>query len=78
MKHKKKRNQLFYLESNIPQVIQDLASKLIIPEFKKITNHLNDSKIAITSNKNRKLLPKKLSQTYQKIIQIGKRNFKKI
>ena len=32
-----KRNQLFYLESNIPQVIQDLASKLIIPEFKK--NH---------------------------------------
>ena len=30
-----KRNQLFYLESNIPQVIQDLASKLIIPEFKK-------------------------------------------
>ena len=77
MKHKK-RNQLFYLESNIPQVIQDLASKLIIPEFKKITNHLNDSKIAITSNKNRKLLPKKLSQTYQKIIQIGKRNFKKI
>ena len=55
MKHKKKRNQLFYLESNIPQVIQDLASKLIIPEFKKkITNHLNDSKIPITSNKNRK------------------------
>ena len=51
MKHKK-RNQLFYLESNIPQIIQDLASKLIIPEFKKkITNHLNNSKIPITSNK---------------------------
>ena len=47
----KKRNQLFYLESNTPKVIRDLASKLMIPEFKKITNHLNDAKIAITSNK---------------------------
>ena len=46
-----KRNQLFYLESNTPKVIRDLASKLMIPEFKKITNHLNDAKIAITSNK---------------------------
>ena len=39
-----KRNQLFYLESNTPKVIRDLASKLMIPEFKKITNHLNDAK----------------------------------
>ena len=46
-----KRNQLFYLESNTPKVIRDLASKLMIPEFKKITNHMNDAKIAITSNK---------------------------
>ena len=46
-----KRDQLFYLESHTPKVIRDLASKLMIPEFKKITNHLNDSKIAITSNK---------------------------
>lgn len=32
-----KRDQLFYLESNTPKVIRDLASKLMIPEFKK--NH---------------------------------------
>jgi hypothetical protein len=32
-----KRNQLFYLKSNVPKVIRDLAEKLIIPEFKK--NH---------------------------------------
>ena len=29
------RNKLFYLNSNIPQVIHKLISKLIIPEFKK-------------------------------------------
>ncbi len=46
-----KRNQLFYLKSNVPKVIRDLAEKLFIPEFKKITNHLTDPKIAITSNK---------------------------
>ena len=48
---KEKRNQLFYLKSNIPKVIHDLAEKLFIPEFKKITNHLNDPKITLTSNK---------------------------
>ena len=48
---KEKRNQLFNLESNTPKVIRNLTSKLMIPEFKKITNHLNDAKIAITSNK---------------------------
>lgn len=31
----KKRDQLFYLESNMPQIIRDLTSKLMIPEFKK-------------------------------------------
>lgn len=46
-----KRNQLFYLESHTPKVIRDLASRLIIPEFKKITNYLSDVKIALTSNK---------------------------
>ena len=45
---KEKRNQLFYLNSKVPKVIRDLTEKLIIPEFKKITNHLTDPKIAIT------------------------------
>ena len=50
---KKIKNKLFLLSSNVPQVIHKLTSKLIIPEFKKkLTNHLTDSKIAITSNKN--------------------------
>ena len=48
---KEKRNELFYLDSNIPMVIRKLTSNLIIPEFKKLTNYLTDSKIAITSNK---------------------------
>ena len=48
---KEKRDELFYLDSNIPMVIRKLASNLIIPEFKKLTNYLTDSKIAITSNK---------------------------
>ena len=48
---KEKRNQLFYLNSKVPKVIRDLTEKLIIPEFKKITNHLTDPKIAITYNK---------------------------
>ena len=74
MKHKK-RNQLFYLESNIPQVIQDLASKLIIPEFKKITNHLNDSKIPITSNKIENMLPKKTSPNISKNYSNRKKEF---
>lgn len=46
-----KREELFYLDSNIPMIIRKLASNLIIPEFKKLTNYLTDSKIAITSNK---------------------------
>ena len=45
------RDKLFFIDSNVPQVIRKLVSKLIIPEFKKLTNHLTDSKIAITSNK---------------------------
>ena len=48
---KEKRDELFYLDSNIPMVIRKLTSNLIIPEFKKLTNYLTDSKIAITSNK---------------------------
>ena len=48
---KEKRNKLFNLKQNIPQVIRDLTSNLIIPEFKKITNHLTDLKIPLTSNK---------------------------
>lgn len=48
---KEKRNQLFNLKKDIPKVIRDLTSNLIIPEFKKITNHLTDSKIPLTSNK---------------------------
>ena len=48
---KKIRDKLFYINSNVPSVIRKLVSKLIIPEFKKLTNHLTDSKIAITSNK---------------------------
>ena len=45
------RNKLFFLDSNVPQVISKLTSNLIIPEFKKLTNHITDSKIPITSNK---------------------------
>lgn len=48
---KEKRDKLFYLDSNVPKVIRKLTSDLIIPEFKKLTNYLTDSKIAITSNK---------------------------
>ena len=48
---KDKRNKLFSLDSNIPEVIRKLTSNLIIPEFKKLTNYLTDSKIALTSNK---------------------------
>ena len=48
---KEKRNKLFYLNSNVPKVIRKLTSNLIIPEFKKLTNYLTDSKIAMTSNK---------------------------
>ena len=48
---KEKRNKLIYLDSNVPNVIHKLAFNLIIPEFKKLINYLNDSKIAITSNK---------------------------
>ena len=48
---KEKRNKLFYLDSNVPKVIHKLTYDLIIPEFKKLTNYLTDSKIAITSNK---------------------------
>ena len=65
-KHKK-RNQLFYLESNTPKVIRGLASKLMIPKFKKITNYLNDAKITITSNKIENCFLKTF-QTHQKII----------
>ena len=46
-----KRDKLFSLDSNVPNVIRKLASNLIIPEFKKLTNYLTDPKIAITSNK---------------------------
>ena len=45
------RDKLFYLDSNVPKVIHKLTYDLIIPEFKKLTNYLTDSKIAITSNK---------------------------
>ena len=51
MKLKKIRDKLFYINSNVPSIIRKLVSKLIIPEFKKLTNHLTDSKIPITSNK---------------------------
>ena len=48
---KEKRYKLFYLDSNVSKVIHKLTYDLIIPEFKKLTNYLTDSKIAITSNK---------------------------
>ena len=38
------KNKLFSFNSNIPQVIHKLISKLIILEFKKLTNHITDSK----------------------------------
>ena len=48
---KKKKYKLFYLDSNVSKVIHKLTYDLIIPEFKKLTNYLTDSKIAITSIK---------------------------
>ena len=48
---KEKKNKLFYLDSNVSKVIHKLTYDLIIPEFKKLTNYLTDSKIAITSIK---------------------------
>ena len=62
-------DKLFFIDSNVHSVIRKLVSKLIIPEFKKLTNHLKDSKIAITSDKIEKLLPKKLPKIHKKIIQ---------
>jgi hypothetical protein len=61
---KEKRNKLFNLKQNIPQVIRDLTTNLIIPEFKKITNHLTDSKIPLTSNKIENCFLKKLPKTH--------------
>ena len=60
-------NKLFFIDSNLPSVIRKLIYKLVIPEFKKLTNHLTDSKLALTSNKI-KLLHKKLPKTHKKII----------
>ena len=72
---KEKRDKLFYLDSNVPKVIHKLTYDLIIPEFKKLTNYLTDSKIAITSNKIEncflKNFPKhikKLFKTYEGIL----------
>ena len=59
-----KRDTLFYLKSDVPKVICDLASNLIIPEFKKITNHITDIKIALTSNKIENCFLKKLPQKH--------------
>ena len=66
---KEKRNELFYLDSNIPMVIRKLTSNLIIPEFKKLTNYLTDSKIAITSNKIENCFLKNFPKHIKKIIQ---------
>lgn len=48
---KEKRNKLFYLNSNVSNSIHELASNLIIPKFKKLTNYFTNQKIAIPSNK---------------------------
>lgn len=45
------RDKLYEVNTSFPMIIKDLAWKLIIPEFKKITNHLTDKNIVLTSNK---------------------------
>ena len=65
---KEKRDKLFYLDSNVPKVIHKLTYDLIIPEFKKLTNYLTDSKIAITSNKIENCFLKNFPKHIKKII----------
>lgn len=48
---KEKRNKLFKLKSDIPSIIRKIIWNLIIPQFKKITNHLKDKNIIRTNNK---------------------------
>ena len=62
------RNKLFFLDSNVPQVISKLTSNLIIPEFKKLTNYLTDSKIPITSNKIENCFLKNFPKHIKKVI----------
>lgn len=50
---------------------------MMIPEFKKITNHLNDAKIAITSNKIKNCFPKKLPKKTSKNCSNQKKNSKR-
>ena len=45
------RYKLYEVNTSLPMIINDLTWKLIIPKFKKITNHLTDNNIALTSNK---------------------------
>lgn len=65
---KEKRDKLFCLNSNVPNVIRKLTSNLIIPEFKKLTNYRTDPKIAITSNKIENCFLKNFPKHIKKII----------
>lgn len=69
---KEKRNKIFYLDSNVPSVIRKLPSNLIIPKFKKLTNYLIDSKIAITSNKIDNCFLKNFSKHIKKLLKTDK------
>ena len=66
------RNKLFFLDSNVPQVISKLTSNLIIPEFKKLTNYLTDSKIPITSNKIENCFLKNFQKHIKKLLKTDK------
>jgi hypothetical protein len=74
---KEKKYKLFYLDSNVSKVIHKLTYDLIIPEFKKLTNYLTDSKIAITSNKIENCFLKNFPKHIKKLFKTDKRILKR-
>ena len=71
------RNELFSVKNDFPEVIFDLTWDLMIPEFKKFTNHLEDDNIVLTSNKIEncflKNFPKHIKKIFKSKIGILKR-----
>ena len=71
------RDELFNVTADFPEVIVKLTWDLMIPEFKKFTNHLHDENIVLTSNKIEncflKNFPKYIKKIFKSDIGILKR-----
>ena len=63
---KELRNELIDKKYTKNKFTNKILWKFIIPYFKKLTTHLENTNIPSTNNKNRKYLPKSIPKTHKK------------